>query len=180
MRFELNEFRRGKPTKFKTVLNVKKENGGLIFNFTCDDCQFFCPFNEYNKNIFRGDVVEVFIATEKTDMDKRYFEFELAPNGTAFCALITNKKGNGKKIVVDLLEKGFETNVVKLENGYIGEFRIPLEFIGVKENDVVNFNAYRIETEGFMPDKVCLSLYPTHSIEFHVRKSFRELDLSLL
>jgi S1 RNA binding domain protein len=66
-------------------------------------------------------------------------------------------------------------HISEVASTYVNEIRDH-----VKENDVVNFNAYRIETEGFMPDKVCLSLYPTHSIEFHVRKSFRELDLSLL
>lgn len=72
----------GEETPFKTVLDYGRYDGGLYFNFDCENSQLFSAYDKDNEPIYRGDVAEIFICV--CGDRRKYFEIEVAPNGTVF------------------------------------------------------------------------------------------------
>ena len=96
-----------------------------------------------------------------------YFEIEVAPNGSVFFAKILNDNG----LKATFLKKNFKTSVTLTEKGYDVEIVIPYSSLGAGEHPIY-FNAFRIETEGGIPDKNLLALSPTLKTTFHVPEKF--------
>lgn len=167
----LKDSRTGEETLFKTKLEYFREEDKLIFKFDCENSMLFSAYDKFNEPIYEGDVVEVFVCVGGDR--RKYYEFELAPNGTAFFAQITNDvNGLNEK----MLPKAFETKVITRENGYYAEIIIPNEAVGASNFSEIVFNAYRIETEGGIPEKNLLALNPTLCGTFHMPQFFVELD----
>ena len=171
MKTFLRENKTGVKTEFITSVEYCKTSSGFNFKFSCHDSKLFSAGNKDNDPIFKGDVVEVFMCTGG-DLSE-YYELEVAPNGTIFFALIKN---DGKDITPTYLEKTFTSEVTITEKGYDCEIFIPFESVNYKEDVPVKFNAFRIETEGGIPDKNLISLNPTLCSTFHKPEKFIEFN----
>ncbi len=170
MKAYLRENVTGEKTPFTTILDYSKIGNSLRFKFTCENSKLFSAFKGYNEPIYRGDVCEVFICTGENL--KEYYEIEVAPNGAVFFAKIVNENG----LNVTYLEQTFTASVEITEIGYNVEIIIPCDAIGVREGVPIRFNAYRIETEGGVPNKNLLALSPTLVPRFHVPEKFIVLE----
>ncbi len=160
----------GEETPFKTVLEYGRKNGEFRFSFDCENSKLFSAYDEDNEPIYNGDVVELFICVGG---DRRsYFEIEVAPNGAVFFAEIRNENGLHAKM---LNARSFFSKVTLRENGYSVEINVPDAILGYK-NGEVTFNAYRIETEGGVPNKNLLALNPTLCGSFHMPQFFVPLE----
>ena len=160
----------GEETPFKTSLDYGRYDGGFYFDFDCENSKLFSAYDKDNEPIYRGDVVELFICSGG---DRRsYYEIEVAPNGTTFFAAIRNENG----IHAKMLEKTFISEVSLKENGYFVRIKVPFEAIGYNKNAEACFNAYRIETEGGVPEKNLLALNPTLCGTFHMPQFFVSFD----
>ena len=167
---ELKENFSGGETPFKTVLEYSKTQSELIFNFTCFNSKLFSAFSEYNAPIYKGDVCEVFLCVGE-DLSE-YYEIEVAPNGTVFFAKIKNDG----KLNVTFLPNLLKTSAKVTDVGYNVEIVVPFGAIGVSSHPI-RFNAFRIETEGGIPDKNLLSLSPTLCGNFHKPEKFILLEV---
>ena len=156
----------GAETPFNTVLNYCRIGNNLHFKFECENSKLFSAYSGYNEPIYKGDVCEVFICTSGDLRD--YFEIEVAPNGTVFFAKIFNENS----LKTTFLEQSFTAKVDVTDVGYNVEIIIPCDAIGVKEDTPIRFNAFRIETEGGVPNKNLLALSPTLAPFFHVPEKF--------
>lgn len=161
----------GEETPFKTVLDYGRYDGGLYFNFDCENSQLFSAYDKDNEPIYRGDVAEIFICV--CGDRRKYFEIEVAPNGTAFFAAIRNENGLHAKL---LDTKTLQAKVTPRDGGYIAEIKIPFAALGYNGFGEIVFNAYRIETEGGVPEKNLLALNPTLCGTFHMPQFFVSLD----
>jgi len=150
-------------TKFK--MNIKDDK--LIVKFVATNCSMNSYSDKYNDPIYNGDVCELFLAVGKKD---KYWEFEVAPNKTMFFAEITNAGGD---IEVNKIEK----NPAKLKSFRLFKtvyhtITFKLDDLQIKDIDDIEFNAFRIETDGVKPDKHLFALFPTCSGSFHKRRAF--------
>lgn len=170
MKCELKNTYTGEQTPFKTVLEYGRYEGGTYFNFDCENSALFSAYDKDNEAIYRGDVVELFICTSGDR--RKYYEIEVAPNGTIFFAKILNENG----LHTEYLDRAFDSKVVLTDGGYRVEIRIPDKAICLNQNGETVFNAYRIETEGGTPDKNLLALNPTLCGSFHMPQFFIPLD----
>ncbi len=155
--------------QFHTVLDVTMTDTHLIFEFDCKNSQFYSAYDKYNDPIWEGDVCEAFICTNgKKDL---YYEIEVAPNGTVFLKQI-KYLGIGKLEEFDIKQNFVDAKVEILKSDYKVKFSVPLDKIGYDKNVGILFNAYRIETEGGIPDKNLLALNPTLCDTFHNNEYF--------
>ena len=168
MKAYLRENVTGEQTPFTTVLQYSRVGNELHFKFTCENSKLFSAYAGYNEPIYRGDVCEVFICTSGDIRD--YYEIEVAPNGSVFFAKIFNDNG----LNTTFLEQSFKASVEITKIGYDVEIIIPCDAIGVKAGVPIMFNAFRIETEGGVPNKNLLALSPTLVPRFHVPEKFIE------
>ena len=156
--------------EFHTSVEITKTDTDLIFEFNAKNTQFYSHDEGYNTEVFCGDACEAFICTDGSRVN--YFELEVAPNGSVFCAKIYNPDGNFQ---VSLIEKNPVTSYVEHKgNDLFVRFSIPLDYIGYKEEVGLLLNAFRIETEGGIRDKNLLSLSPTLTNTFHRPEFFIE------
>ncbi|MBR2336898.1 MAG: carbohydrate-binding family 9-like protein [Clostridia bacterium] len=156
----------GEQSPISTILHYFRIGNNLHFKFICEDSKLFSAYSGYNEPIYKGDVCEVFLCTGE-DI-REYYEIEVAPNGASFFAKILNDNG----LRVNFLEKSFESKVEITEKGYNVEITVPCEAIGVKDGVQIRFNAFRIETDGGVPERHLLALSPTLTASFHVPERF--------
>ncbi len=171
MKCELKNTYTGEQTPFKTVLEYGRYEGGTYFNFDCENSALFSAYDKDNEPIYKGDVVELFICTSGDR--RKYYEIEVAPNGTTFFAKILNENG----LHAEMLDRAFDSKVIKIDGGYRVEIRIPDKAICLNLHGETVFNAYRIETEGGTPEKNLLALNPTLCGSFHMPQFFIPLDV---
>jgi hypothetical protein len=171
MKAYLKENVTGEKTPFTTELNYSKVGNDLHFKFICNNSKLFSAFSGYNEPIYQGDVCEVFLCTGG-DL-REYYEIEVAPNGTVFFAKILNENG----LHASFLENSIKTSVEITDVGYNVEIIVPCDVIGANPNIPIRFNAFRIETEGGVPNKNLLALSPTLVPRFHVPEKFIELNV---
>lgn len=176
--YELKNNRTGEAIPaFATTVEVTLTDKELIFEFYSKNSKFFSACSEYNGPLFDGDVCEAFICTG-ADLT-RYYEIEVAPNGCMFLEKIINKMNpnDPNDVIEEPIEDCFLTSEVRLvsENDYTVKFSMPLEKIGYNKNQTIRFNAFRIETEGGIPDKNLFALNPTLRDKFHCPQYFIEL-----
>ncbi len=77
------------PSKVKTVYSQR----GIYFLFDCEDRQLTCTMTNDYDDIFREDVVEVFLWTDQRTSGL-YFEYELSPLDVELPILIPNHGGS--------------------------------------------------------------------------------------
>ena len=166
----LQDNRIGGAASFKTAFDCGRKGSYLTFSFDCENSQRFSAYSEDNEPIYLGDVVEIFIGVGENP--KKYFELEVAPNGTKFFAGIHNDG----ELKVKLLEPIFKAEIENTESGYRVSISLPESAIGVSGDEKLYFNAFRIETEGGETEKYLQALSPTYSGSFHVPKFFIPFD----
>lgn len=157
----------GNSPKYKTIFRFHKGLKFYTFYFKAFDSQLFSYSDKYNDDLYNGDVCEVFI---KYGFDNHYYEIEVAPNGAVFLADIENIDG---KFSGTRLTENFIKSTAKCgQNSYIIKIKIPRSVIKTKK---VEFNAFRIETEGGIVNKNLFALHPTKCGTFHVLSCIKSL-----
>ena len=180
MKYQLKNSRTGESIpEFLTEVDVTFTEKEICFDFFCKNSQMFSASNEYNGNIFDGDVVEVFICTDQTRTN--YYEIEIAPNGVEFLVNMTYKgidEVEDEPILEEKpVEKSFLNSKVEiLGNDYRVKFSVPLDKVWYDEKRGVILNIFRIETEGGETDKNLLALNPTLCDKFHHPEFFVEIN----
>ena len=162
---KLLDNRTGKEILPETLVAYKKDNNVLFFEFIAKDSSLNSYSNKDNDEIWRGDVVEVFLDLG----DDFYYEFEVAPNGTTFVAKIVN----GKPLFIK--NDFFKSEAVINGNDY--KVNMAIDLSKFDNPKFIKFNAFRIETKGIKQDYILQALSPTMSDTFHKRDKFIEFPL---
>lgn len=181
MKYKLKNNRTGQDIpEFYTEVDIYFTETHINFEFCAENSKCHCVSDEYNhEHADGGDVCEVFICVDQSG--KKYYEVEIAPNGAEFLYLMTYKGFNTEidQPILDMqpIEKSFLNSKVETkENGYKVKFSIPLDKVYLNERGCVVMNAFRIETEGGIPDKNLLALSPTLCSKFHHPEFFVEIS----
>lgn len=172
--FELVDNRTGEQTIFKTSVDVTLTDDEIIFEFDCKNSQLYSADKGYNKDIYKGDVVEAFICTG--DNNRKYYEIEVAPNNSIFFQSIYNPgSGLEDELILCQLDNCITSSVEIDGNDYKVKFSLPLDKIEYDKEKGLRLNIFRIETEGGIRDKNLLAVNPTFSDTFHDGEKFFEL-----
>ncbi len=180
MKFVLKNSRTGEDfPEYFTTLEVVKTQTHLSFSFDCKNSMFYSAGNEYNSDIYTGDVCEAFICVGE-DLSW-YYEIEVAPNNCQFLFKMHNVSETLENIKLEQYPISKDDNflvseVVRYDNNYKVNFSVPLDKIGYDPNIGILFNAYRIETEGGYTDRHLLAVNPTLCETFHAPHKFIKLD----
>ena len=157
--------RTGKKAIPETLISYKKEDNKLLFEFIAKDSSLSSYSNKDNDEIYRGDVVEIFLDFG----DEYYYEFEVAPNGTTFIAKIING------IPLFIKNDFFKSKVII--DGQTYKVNMVIDLDKFKQIKHIKFNAFRIETKGIKQDYILQALSPTLKDTFHVRDKFIDFPL---
>jgi hypothetical protein len=84
--------RKGQEQGYQTDVKVQHSNTGLYFLFRCQDKKLTASLEEDFLDLYREDVVEVFIWPD--ERYPLYFEYELSPLNHELPLLIPNIEGN--------------------------------------------------------------------------------------
>lgn len=156
---ELFENTTGKKACYKTDVRVYKTIKNIVFKFRANTSKFNSYSNKYNDKLYLGDVCEIFI---KYGKENHYYEIEVAPNGATFLSDITNINN---KFSGELIDPCFiKTSSKCKKDCYKVKIVIPKKFIKTKK---IEFNAFRIDTDGTTPEKHLFALHPTLCRTFH-------------
>ena len=155
----------GKKAIPETLVSYKKEENKLLFEFIAKDSSLSSYSNKDNDEIYRGDVVEIFLDFG----DEYYYEFEVAPNGTTFVAKIIN----GTPLFI---KNDFFKNKAIID-GQTYKVNMAIDLDKFKQIKHIKFNAFRIETKGIKQDYILQALSPTLKDTFHVRDKFIDFPL---
>ena len=153
------------PILHSTEVNIKEENGLVVFDFTAYKSSLFSAGVHYNDPIYEGSVVEVFIYYGK---EHHYYEIEVAPNDTIFLADIENI--NGKTQINYINDCFVKTNVTIDGDCYKVTIKFPIEKI---KTESPKFNAFRIELVN--GKQYLYALNPTMCDRFHRMEAFIDL-----
>lgn len=158
----------GVTAKYKTEFQAKKEGDNLIFEFVANESSLVSYSDKYNSEIWRSNVCEVFIDVGE---ENKYWEIEVAPNGTIFLAEITNIDGVFSGQLIDTCF--IDAKVEAKSNCYAVKIIAPIKALKINDLNEVKINAYRIEMEG--ENQYLMSLNPTLCGTFHKPNSFIKL-----
>ena len=154
----------------KTTVEITEKDGMLTFVFTAENCEYYCPYTEYNKIHSDGDVCEILIGTDPER--KVYYEIEISPYNRLMLAKMTygGEDENGPILDIDFVEEPFvKTSVLLRDNGYVATATFPKKAIETGDGEIF-FNAYRIDTVGgryLEPAHLLFALNPTMRGKFH-------------
>ena len=154
----------------KTTVEITEKDGMLTFVFTAENCEYYCPYTEYNKIHSDGDVCEILIGTDPNR--KVYYEIEISPHNGLMLAKMTygGEDADGPILDIDFVEKPFvKTQVLLRDNGYVATATFPKKAIETGSGEIY-FNAYRIDTAGgklLEPAHLLYALNPTMRGKFH-------------
>ncbi len=155
----LKENKTGKEACYKTKFRFKKSRNYLRFSFVAHNSALDSYSDKYNDELYKADVCELFIKYGKKD---HYYEIEVAPNGATFLADIENKNG---RFHGTLIKNCFVKTKAKAKKDYYKvKMLIPTSYI---KTNKIEFNAFRIETDGEKPEKHLFALHPTMCGSFH-------------
>ncbi|MGI6713841.1 MAG: hypothetical protein ACOX3K_02130 [Bacilli bacterium] len=161
----LQDSRTGGEPQVKTLVSFRREADVLIYKIKAFDSSLNSYSEIDNDELYRGDVVEVFLDLGDPDF---YYEFEVAPNGATFVA----KKYHDH---LEFIKKDFFFAKSKIEgDDYEVEIRIDLTAFADYQN--IKHNVYRIETKGIKSNYILLALEPTLCDNFHVRNKFIDFN----
>lgn len=149
----------GQKACYKTKFKYRRCYKYLYFSFKAYHSTFNSYSGKYNDELYKADVCELFI---KYGKENHYYEIEVAPNGATFLADIENIDGNFKGTLID---KCFVKTKAKIaKDHYIVRILVPRHYIKTKK---IEFNAFRIETDGIKPEAHLFALHPTMCGSFH-------------
>ncbi len=166
----LLENKKGGKAVYETAFSVKETEGAYVFSFVAEHSAAYCPYAGNNEDLWLGDVCEVFIGDEG-DPD-HYYEIEIAPNGASFFGWVHNPNGNFS--VTFPPDDGFSYRVEKGDGSYKVEIVLSKERIDWPLENIL-FNAFRLETDGGVPEKHLFALNPTLCPTFHRPEAFVRL-----
>lgn len=173
MKYFLRNCRNGKDDVYPTSVEITENDGVLCFVFEAENCQFYCPHNEYNGIHSFGDACEILIGTDVNR--KVYYEIEINPKNQLMIAKMIYQGVDDKDVPVldiDFIEDCFvKSEVVRTSNGYIAKLAFDKARIQTGEGEIF-FNAYRLETDGGEKEKHLLALEPTMKNKFHVPEKY--------
>lgn len=155
----LKENYTGNTACYKTKFKFRKCSKFLHFAFKACNSSLNSYSNKYNDELYKADVCELFI---KYGKENHYYEIEVAPNGAVFLSDIENIDGNFKGALID--QCFVKTSVKVKKDTYKVRISIPRSFIKTKK---IEFNAFRIETDGIESNKHLFALHPTLCGSFH-------------
>lgn len=154
----------GLQSSVKTEFSIEQKGKHLICLFKAYDSSLTCHGDKDNDELYRGDVVEVFLDIGEPNS---YLEIEVAPNGKKFVANIINKE-------IHFIDNNFVKSKVEIQNNdYFVTIDIDLTKLNILKP--IRYNAYRIETKGIKENYLLLAASPTMCDTFHVRDSFIDL-----
>lgn len=144
----------GLQTKVKTMYSGK----GMYFLFYCEDVKITSTMNADFLDLWKEDVVEVFIQTEKGSTS--YFEYEVSPKNFELPILISNVNGDLARWLPFHYESGrktkHKTHIEKIGTdrvNWTAEFFVPYELLRPLNNYIPTSgtkwygNFYRIDTD---------------------------------
>ena len=154
----------GLESSVKTEFSIEQKGKHLICLFKAYDSSLTSHGNKDNDELYRGDVVEVFLDIGEPNS---YLEIEVAPNGKKFVANIINKE-------IHFIDNNFVKSKVEIQNN---DYFVTIDIDLTKFNILkpIKYNAYRIETKGIKENYLLLAASPTMCDTFHVRDSFIDL-----
>lgn len=155
----------GEKACYKTEFKFRKGLKNLVFKYKAYNSSFNSYSNKYNDELYRGDVCELFI---KYGKENHYYEIEVAPNGATFLADIENINGIFKGELIN--ECFVKTSAVIKDDYYEVTISVPKSFIKTKK---IEFNAFRIDTDGVKSDAHLFALHPTLCGSFHKSEFIR-------
>ncbi len=166
----LLENKMGGKAVYETALTVKETEEAYIFSFEAKHSSAYCPYAKDNDKLWLGDVCEVFIGDERDP--GYYYEVEIAPNGAAFFGWVHNPDGNFSVTFPSF--DGFSYCAEQKGEDYAVQITLSKEIIGWPLESIL-FNAFRIETDGGVPEKHLFALNPTLCNTFHRTEGFVHL-----
>ncbi len=166
----LLENKKGGKAVYETALTVKETEGAYVFSFEAKHSAAYCPYEKDNDKLWLGDVCEVFIGDESDP--GHYYEIEIAPNGAAFFGWVRNPDGNFSVTFPSF--DGFSYRAEQKGESYEVQIVLSKKIITWPLERIV-FNAFRIETDGGVPEKHLFALNPTLSGSFHTLGFFVHL-----
>lgn len=158
-----------------TTVQVRWSKENLYVGFTAPytELNYFEPAKLDSERIglWERDVVEMFISPELESPQKKYFEFEVAPNGEKLDLVLDNRKANFD------WNSHFQAAVKIDSTGKIWscEWRIPWSAMVEKipqAGDKWRVNFYRIDKA----NKAFLAFSPTLAPSFHTPEKFGTLE----
>ncbi len=171
MKNTLKDSRTGGVAVYKTTVETEFCGDFVKLSFDCENSVCYCPYEENNAPIYKGDVCEAFLCADETR--KEYLETEVAPNGTVFAARIINEDGKLSPQMLDNVL--FDVQVEKTGTGYKAEYKIDLKKVGMNGKKLVG-NLFRIDTDGGESNKHLFALSPTLCGTFHKPEKFIALN----
>lgn len=166
MKYLLKENFTGEKACYETTLEITETEKSYVFNFQAKNSTFYCPYKNYNENLYEGDVCEVFIGNIN-DL-ANYYEIEISPEGAIFLAKVYND-GGGKEESLHLTyieNELLEVVTEKVGKDYTVKIAIDKKTLNIPL-DEIGFNAFRIDTDGIKQDMHLFSLNPTKCETFH-------------
>lgn len=166
----LLENKKGGKAVYETLLSVRESEEAYIFSFYAKNNRSYCPYAQNNEKLWLGDVCEIFIGDERDP--HHYYEVEIAPNGAVFFGWVYNPDGNFK--VSFPPADGLSYRAEQKGDNYEVEITLSKKII-VWPLERIAFNAFRIETDGGVPEKHLFALNPTLCNTFHRPEGFVRL-----
>lgn len=157
----------GGEAKYNTNFSFFIDEENFHASFDADDSSLESFSETYNAELWRGNVVEVFIDVGRPNS---YWELEVAPNGTMFLAEVTRINDVS---TLRMLDENFASAEVKrTETSYHVDITIPLRRMLYNKAYGIKLNAFRVEMEGDVQYRMALN--PTLLQTFHDMNAFLE------
>ncbi len=170
MIYQLRENVKGGKAHYNTAVEILKDGNVLTFNFTADHSVCYCPYANYNDELFEGDVCEVFFGSD----EKRivYYEMVVAPNGAKLLIKVTDRGNNDFDLdYIPENECFIKTSAQKTPSGYKVSISFDAEKARTGDGEFI-FNAFRIDTDGEECEKHLFALNPSLCNSFHYSQAF--------
>ncbi len=125
-------------TDYKTKAKVLYSESGIYFLFDCKDKKLTSTLKGDNLDLYKEDVVEVFLWTEESF--PVYFEYEISPLNYELTIMVPNNKGKffgwlpwhyegDKKTIHETVVKGGNKEAGAEVEGWTAEFFIPYKLL---------------------------------------------------
>lgn len=170
------------PEVFATRAKLLWDDRNLYIRIECSDPYIWATKTGSKEPLWEEEVIEIFIDPDRDG--KNYIELEVNPLNNILTLLIpaAEEKGRWKENARFEL-KGFKTEVVCLDKGWVVNASIPFENfkpwtnVPPKDGDVWGFNLYRIERpiKDSPQEWVLMAFSPTFKDDFHIPELFGEI-----
>lgn len=166
--------RTGKRATVSTEVKVFSDLTCMYITFDCAEKSRTPKYDEYNKPLYEGDIVEVLLTLGSP---RKYLEIEVNQNSAIYCAVIENRDGEGNISIQKLPKALCEVNVTLTEGKWCTEIIIcysSILLLGFEMHKAM-INLLRQDYNG---DKLNLyAVYPTYSDTFHKSAALKEIKI---